>query len=165
MFLLRQENRRTCFIIKTREHENKREGEDLLEQNENMRLGWALPNTRCLRYPHLNHWIFHSSLFTLHLNYWILHSSLFTLHLNYWILHSSFFTLHLNHWIFHFSLFTFLFHYGSPNHLTIISTSLVDSHLTFFLYPCSTSAWCSSGQRLTHIISRFTATCGSVDGK
>ena len=140
-------------------------GEGLIEQNENMRFGWALPNTRCLRYPHLNHWIFHSSLFTFHLNHWILHSSLFTLHLNYWILHSSFFTLHLNHWIFHFSLFTFLFHYGSPSHLTIISTSLVDSHLTFFLYPCSTSAWCSSGQRLTHIISRFTATCGSVDGK
>ena len=126
-------------------------GEGLIEQNENMRFGWALPNTRCLRYPHLNHWIFHSSLFTLHLNHWIFHS--------------SFFTLHLNHWIFHFSLFTFLFHYGSPSHLTIISTSLVDSHLTFFLYPCSTSAWCSSGQRLTHIISRFTATCGSVDGK
>ena len=126
-------------------------GEGLIEQNENMRFGWALPNTRCLRYPHLNHWIFHSSLFTLHLNHWILHS--------------SFFTLHLNHWIFHFSLFTFLFHYGSPSHLTIISTSLVDSHLTFFLYPCSTSAWCSSGQRLTHIISRFTATCGSVEGK
>mgnify|MGYP004501613079 FL=1 len=41
-----------------------REGEGLIEQNENMRLGWALPNTRCLRYPHLNHWIFHSSLFT-----------------------------------------------------------------------------------------------------
>ena len=127
------------------------EGEGLIEQKENMRLGWALPNTRCLRYPHLNHWIFHSSLFTLHLNHWIFHS--------------SFFTLHLNHWIFHFSLFTFLFHYGSPSHLTIISTSLVDSHLTFFLYPCSTSAWCSSGQRLTHIISRFTATCGSVEGK
>ena len=125
--------------------------EGLIEQKENMRLGWALPNTRCLRYPHLNHWIFHSSLFTLHLNHWIFHS--------------SFFTLHLNHWIFHFSLFTFLFHYGSPSHLTIISTSLVDSHLTFFLYPCSTSAWCSSGQRLTHIISRFTATCGSVEGK
>ena len=126
-------------------------GEGLIEQNENMRFGWALPNTRCLRYPHLNHWIFHSSLFTFHLNHWIFHS--------------SFFVLHLNHWIFHFSLFTFLFHYGSPSHLTIISTSLVDSHLTFFLYPCSTSAWCSSGQRLTHIISRFTATCGSVDGK
>ena len=126
-------------------------GEGLIEQNENMRFGWALPNTRCLRYPHLNHWIFHSSLFTFHLNHWIFHS--------------SFFTLHLNHWIFHFSLFTFLLHYGSPSHLTIISTSLVDSHLTFFLYPCSTSAWCSSGQRLTHIISRFTATCGSVDGK
>ena len=125
--------------------------QNLIEQKENMRLGWALPNTRCLRYPHLNHWIFHSSLFTLHLNHWIFHS--------------SFFTLHLNHWIFHFSLFTFLFHYGSPSHLTIISTSLVDSHLTFFLYPCSTSAWCSSGQRLTHIISRFTATCGSVEGK
>ena len=127
------------------------EGEGLIEQNENMRFGWALPNTPFLRYPHLNHWIFHSSLFTLHLNHWIFHS--------------SFFTLHLNHWIFHSSLFTFLFHYGSPSHLTIISTSLVDSHLTFFLYPCSTSAWCSSGQRLTHIISRFTATCGSVDGK
>ena len=127
------------------------EGEGLIEQKENMRLGWALPNTRCLRYPHLNHWIFHSSLFTLHLNHWIFHS--------------LFFTLHLNHWIFHFSLFTFLFHYGSPSHLTIISTSLVDSHLTFFLYPCSTSALCSSGQRLTHIISRFTATCGSVEGK
>ena len=125
---------RTCFIIKTREHvlllrqENMRtrgKGEGLIEQNENMRFGWALPNTRCLRYPHLNHWIFHSSLFTLHLNYWILHS--------------SFFTLHLNHWIFHSSLFTLPFHYGSPSHLTIISTSLVDSHLTFFLYPCSTS--------------------------
>ena len=126
-------------------------GEGLIEQKENMRFGWALPNTPFLRYPHLNHWIFHSSLFTLHLNHWIFHS--------------SFFTLHLNHWIFHFSLFTFLFHYGSPSHLTIISTSLVDSHLTFFLYPCSTSAWCSSGQRLTHIISRFTATCGSVEGK
>ena len=73
-------------------------GEGLIEQKENMRLGWALPNTRCLRYPHLNHWIFHSSLFTLHLNYWILHS--------------SFFTLHLNHWIFHFSLFTF--HFSLP---------------------------------------------------
>ena len=24
-------------------------GEDLIEQKENMRLGWALPNTRCLR--------------------------------------------------------------------------------------------------------------------
>ena len=40
---------RTCFIIKTREHENKREGEGLIEQKEHMRLGWALPNTRCLR--------------------------------------------------------------------------------------------------------------------
>ena len=41
-------------------------GEGLIEQKENMRLGWALPNTRFLRYPHLNHWIFHSSLFTFH---------------------------------------------------------------------------------------------------
>ena len=73
-------------------------GEGLIEQKENMRFGWALPNTPFLRYPHLNHWIFHSSLFTLHLNYWILHS--------------SFFTLHLNHWIFHFSLFTF--HFSLP---------------------------------------------------
>ena len=150
-FFIKTREQKNMFFIKTREHENKRKGEGLIEQNENMRFGWALPNTRCLRYPHLNHWIFHSSLFTLHLNHWIFHS--------------SFFTLHLNHWIFHFSLFTFLFHYGSPSHLTIISTSLVDSHLTFFLYPCSTSAWCSSGQRLTHIISRFTATCGSVEGK
>ena len=144
-------DRRTCFLLRQENMRTRGEGEGLIEQKENMRLGWALPNTRCLRYPHLNHWIFHSSLFTLHLNHWIFHS--------------SFFTLHLNHWIFHFSLFTFLFHYGSPSHLTIISTSLVDSHLTFFLYPCSTSAWCSSGQRLTHIISRFTATCGSVEGK
>ena len=144
-------DRRTCFLLRQENMRTRGEGEGLIEQKENMRFGWALPNTPFLRYPHLNHWIFHSSLFTLHLNHWIFHS--------------SFFTLHLNHWIFHFSLFTFLFHYGSPNHLTIISTSLVDSHLTFFLYPCSTSAWCSSGQRLTHIISRFTATCGSVEGK
>ena len=46
MFLFRQKN---MFFIKTREHENKREGEGLIEQKENMRLGWALPNTRCLR--------------------------------------------------------------------------------------------------------------------
>ena len=39
-------------------------GEGLIEQKENMRFGWALPNTPFLRYPHLNHWIFHSSLFT-----------------------------------------------------------------------------------------------------
>ena len=46
------------LFIKTREHknmfyllrqENMREGEGLIEQNENMRFGWALPNTRCLR--------------------------------------------------------------------------------------------------------------------
>ena len=43
-----------------------REGEGLIEQKENMRFGWALPNTPFLRYPHLNHWIFHSSLFTFH---------------------------------------------------------------------------------------------------
>ena len=128
-----------------------------------------------LAYPHLTigFFTFHSSLKPLDSSLFVLHSSLkpldfslFSFHLNHWILHSSFFTLHLiSYWIFHFSLFTFHFHYGSPNHLTIISTSLVDSHLTFFLYPCSTSAWCSSGQRLTHIISRFTATCGSVEGK
>ena len=48
VFLLRQENMRTCFFrqenIRTRG-----KGEGLIEQNENMRLGWALPNTRCLR--------------------------------------------------------------------------------------------------------------------
>ena len=69
-------------------------GEGLIEQNENMRFGWALPNTPFLRYPHLNHWIFRSSLFVLHLNDWIFPSSLFTFHLN------SLFTFHLN------SLFT-----------------------------------------------------------
>ena len=54
-------DRRTCFFIKTREQKNKfyllrqenmrtrGEGEGLLEQKENMRFGWALPNTRCLR--------------------------------------------------------------------------------------------------------------------
>ena len=60
---------RTCFIIKTREQKNmflfrhknmffllrqenmrtRGEGEGLIEQKENVRLGWALPNTRCLR--------------------------------------------------------------------------------------------------------------------
>ena len=148
----------------------------MLEQNENMRFGWACPTldacVSSLKPLDFSLFTFHSSLKLLDTSLFVLHSSLkpldfslFTLHLNYWILHSSFFTLPLNHWIFHFSLFTFHFHYGSPSHLTIISTSLVDSHLTFFLYPCSTSAWCSSGQRLTHIISRFTATCGSVEGK
>ena len=148
MFLFRQKN---MFFIKTREHENKREGWRLAWAKREHEVWLGFAQHSLFAYPHLNHWIFHSSLFTLHLNHWIFHS--------------SFFTLHLNHWIFHFSLFTLHFHYGSPNHLTIISTSLVDSHLTFFLYPCSTSAWCSSGQRLTHIISRFTATCGSVEGK
>ena len=38
VFLLRQENMRT-----------RGRGEGLLEQKENMRFGWALPNTRCLR--------------------------------------------------------------------------------------------------------------------
>ena len=42
--------------------------------------------------------------------------------------------------------------YGSPSHLTIVPTSRADSHLTFFLYPCSTSVWCSSGQRLIDTI-------------
>ena len=41
-------------------------GEDLLEQNENMRFGWAFAQHSLLAYPHLNHWIFHSSLFTFH---------------------------------------------------------------------------------------------------
>ncbi|WP_308226177.1 hypothetical protein [uncultured Prevotella sp.] len=62
--------------MRTREHEKK--GKGLIEQNENKRFGWALPNTSFLRFPHLNHWIFHSSL-----NHWILHSSFFTLHLNF----------------------------------------------------------------------------------
>ena len=38
VFLLRQENMRT-----------RGKGEGLIEQKENMRFGWALPNTRCLR--------------------------------------------------------------------------------------------------------------------
>ena len=89
-FLERHENRRTCFLEKTweqenrifwkdrrtREHEKKCKG--LLEQNENKRFGWALPNTPFLRYPHLNHWILHFSLFTFHLTYgfFTFHSSL-----------------------------------------------------------------------------------------
>ena len=62
--------------MRTREHEKK--GKGLLEQNENKRFGWALPNTPFLRYPHLT-----IGFFTFHfsLNIWILHSSLFTLHL------------------------------------------------------------------------------------
>ena len=71
---------------RTREHEKMCKG--LLEQNENKRFGWALPNTPFLRFPHLNHLIFHSSLFVLDLNHWILHSSFFTFHLN------SLFTFH-----------------------------------------------------------------------
>ena len=81
MVLGKQENRRTWFLgkdMRTREHEKK--GKGLLEQNENKRFGWALPNTRFLRYTHLSHWIFHFSLFTLHLTYgfFTLHFSLFT---------------------------------------------------------------------------------------
>ena len=90
VFFGRHENMRTCFLggdkrteehgfledMRTREHEKK--GKGLLEQNENKRFGWALPNTRFLRYPHLT-----IGFFTLHfsLNIWIFHSSLFTLHL------------------------------------------------------------------------------------
>ena len=29
-------------------------GEGLIEHKENMRFGWALPNTRCLQYPHIS---------------------------------------------------------------------------------------------------------------
>ena len=65
--------------MRTREHEKKCKG--LLEQKENKRFGWALPNTPFLRFPHLNHWILHFSLFVLDLNHWILHFSLFVLDL------------------------------------------------------------------------------------
>ena len=86
--------------MRTREHEKMCKG--LLEQNENKRFGWALPNTPFLRFPHLNHWILHSSLFTLHLTI-----GFFTLHLTI-----GFFTFlfSLNHWILHSSLFTFPFY-------------------------------------------------------
>ena len=54
-------------------------GEGLIEQNENMRLGWACPTLdACV--SSLNYWILRSSLFVLHLNHWIFHSSLFTFH-------------------------------------------------------------------------------------
>ena len=72
-------------------------GEGLIEQNENMRLGWALPNTRCLRSPHLNHWIFHSSLFTFHFSLKPLDFSLF-------VLRSSLKPLDFSLFSFHFSL-------------------------------------------------------------
>ena len=61
------EDKRTCFLKDRRTREHEKKGKGLIEQNENKRFGWALPNTPFLRYPHLNHWIFHSSLFTLHL--------------------------------------------------------------------------------------------------
>ena len=63
---------------RTREHEKK--GKGLIEQNENKRFGWALPNTPFLRFPHLNHWILHFSLFVLDLTigFFTLHFSLFT---------------------------------------------------------------------------------------
>ena len=74
-FLLRQENRRTCFIIKTREHKNM----FYLLRQENMRTRgrvkawlskkrtWGLVGlcpTLDACVSSLNHWIFHSSLFT-----------------------------------------------------------------------------------------------------
>ena len=64
--------------MRTREHEKK--GKGLIEQNENKRFGWALPNTPFLRFPHLNHWILHFSLFVLDLTigFFTLHFSLFT---------------------------------------------------------------------------------------
>ena len=65
---------------RTREHEKK--GKGLIEQNENKRFGWALPNTPFLRFPHLTIGFFtlRSSLFTLHLTigFFTLRSSLFT---------------------------------------------------------------------------------------
>ena len=95
------------------------EGEGLIEQKENVRLGWALPNTRCLRYPHLNHWIFHSSLFTLHLNHWIFHSSLKPLDFSLFTFHSSLKPLDFSLFVLHsslkpldFSLFSF--HFSLP---------------------------------------------------
>ena len=48
-YLLRQENRRTCFLLRQENMRTRGRGEGLLEQKENMRFGWALPNTRCLR--------------------------------------------------------------------------------------------------------------------
>ena len=77
--------------MRTREHEKK--GKGLIEQNENKRFGWALPNTPFLRFPHLNHLILHFSLFVLDLNHWILHSSFFTFHLTigFFTLRSSLF--------------------------------------------------------------------------
>ena len=64
--------------MRTREHEKK--GKGLIEQNENKRFGWALPNNPFLRFPHLNHLILHFSLFVLHLTigFFTLRSSLFT---------------------------------------------------------------------------------------
>ena len=46
MFLFRQKN---MFFIKQENMRTRGEGEGLIEQKENMRFGWALPNTRCLR--------------------------------------------------------------------------------------------------------------------
>ena len=73
MFLFRQKN---MFFIKTREHENKREGWKLacVRREHEVWLGFAQHSL--LAYPHLNHWIFHSSLKPLDSSLFVLHSSL-----------------------------------------------------------------------------------------
>ena len=118
--------------MRTREHEKK--GKGLIEQNENKRFGWALPNTPFLRFPHLNHLILHSSLFVLDLNHWILHSSFFTFHLTY-----GFFTLHFSLKLLDSSLFSFHFSllqsscFKQSRGIRSLHTSKVGKHLHLVL--------------------------------
>ena len=94
MFYLDKRTEEHVFFIKTREHENKREGEDLLEQNENMRFGWACPTLdACV-----------SSLKPLDFSLFTFHSSLKLLDTSLFVLHSSLKPLDFSLFSFHFSL-------------------------------------------------------------
>ena len=97
MFYLDKRTEEHVFFIKTREHENKREGEDLLEQNENMRFGWACPTLdACV-----------SSLKPLDFSLFTFHSSLKLLDTSLFVLHSSLKPLDFSLFSFHFSLNNF----------------------------------------------------------
>ena len=94
MFYLDKRTEEHVFFIKTREHENKREGEDLLEQNENMRFGWACPTLdACV-----------SSLKPLDFSLFTFHSSLKPLDSSFFTLRSSLKPLDFSLFSFHFSL-------------------------------------------------------------
>ena len=68
------------FFVKTREHENKREGEGLIEQNGEHEVWLGFCPTLVVL-SSINYWIFHFSLFSFHFSLKPLDSSFFTLHL------------------------------------------------------------------------------------